>query len=500
MDANTPTDSASAQTPQRYRWVWRVCWVLLLVMFVAVLYLVMTMEPALYSPAEAVRTNDEYKERMNPPRLSEIETKAPDAVMPQVTVTTNQQGRVRIEYPVSSDKRKDVVGFTLHRIEPGETVQLGDVTASLKRIGYAWVPPGTNQYYSKVSAQFYGTDLQPMTDAELASELPNTWDRKMNCRANQPAFRFDLEMKGGAWKFVGAKVYDARTHFTLTSGLTTQSMGDTNYKIGMDPYIWHAAPVELVVDVVVGPVEVEEIRPLAGESFTVGASRYQLVYAGDDPSGGLYSHGNDSKTGYVELGPALTTNSTKQPTCVLIFHATPPAAQTVFKIEYLDAEGKEIESEGSSWSGAQIIQRKKGAVTDIQTIRVHKYGRGHRLVFRLPYLPGLPPENQKVDNLFEVRVPVLRFNRDYEQAEYIRCMTQLSLPYISRPSLPPGAYPRWLTNATVAEVLEDYRQVMGVTNYFYVDREKLTIEKGDRDWLQQVQEKVKKTWKRLMGP
>ena len=499
MDETTPTDSASAPQPRRYRWVWRVCWVLLAVMFVAVLYLVMTMEPALYSPAAAVRTNDEYKERMNPPRLSDIGTKAPDAVMPQVTVTTNQQGRVRIEYPIASDKRVEVVGFTVHRIEAGETVQLGAVSASLKRIGHVWVPPGTNTQYN-LPAQFYGPDFQPLSDAELIAEMPNKWDRTMNCRTVQPAYRFDLELKGGAWKFVGANLYDARTHTGLTFGWSGQKMGDTIYKIGLDPFIWHAAPVELVVDVVVGPVEVEEIRPLAGESFTVGASRYQLVYAGDDPSGGLYSHGNDSKTGYVELGPPSTTNSAKKPTCVLIFHATPPAAQSVFHIDYLDAEGKEIDSAGTSWSGAQIIQGKKGTVADIKTIRVHKYGRGHRLVFRLPYLPGLPPENQHVDNLFEVRVPVLRFDRDYQQAEYIRRMTQMSLPYISRQNLPPGTYPRLLTHATVAEVLEDYRQAMGVTNYFYVDQEKLTIEKGDRDWLQQVQEKVMKTWKKLTGP
>jgi hypothetical protein len=342
--------------------------------------------------------------------------------------------------------------------------------------------------------------LQPLSDAELIAEMPNKWDRTMNCRSVQPAYRFDLELKGGAWKFVGATLYDARTHTTLTSGWSGQSLGDTIHKIGIDPYMWHAAPVELVVDVVVGPVEVEEIRPQVGESFTIGASRFQLIYAGDDTSGGFYSHGNDSKTAYVELGATKSNNSAKEPKCVLIFQVTPPAAQSVFQIDYLDAEGKEIDSAGTSWSGAQIIQGKKGKLADIKTIRVHKYGRGHRLVFQLPYLPGLPPENEKVDNLFEVRVPLLRFDRDYQQAEYIRRMTQLSLPYISRQNQPPGTYSRWLTNASVAEVLEDYRQVMGVTNYFYVDREKLQIEKRDRDWLQQGLEDTLKMWKKLTGP
>jgi len=331
-------------------------------------------------------------------------------------------------------------------------------------------------------------------------EMPNKWDRTMNSRASRPSYRFDLELKGGAWKFVGANLYDARTHTGLSAGSSSQKVGDTINKIGLDPFIWHTAPVELVVDVVVGPVEVEEIRPQVGESFTVGAARYQLFFAADNLSGGSYSQGNDSKKGYVEVGPPPVRSGKTNKECLVIFRATPPAAQSVFQIDYLDAEGKELRTRGGGWSGSEVIQGLECEVAEIKTIRVHKYRGGHRLVFRLPYLPGLPPENEKMDNLFAVRVPLLRFDRDYSQAEYIRRMTQLSMPYISRQNQPPGAYPRWLTNATVAEVLEDYRQVMGVTNYFYVDREKLTIEKGDRDLLRQMQEKVQKTWKKLTGP
>ena len=83
MDERPPTVSVSA--PPRYRWVWRVCLVVLFLGLAGALYRVMTMEPALYSPVAAVRSNSDYTVKMNPTRLSEIKTQAPAAVMPQVT-------------------------------------------------------------------------------------------------------------------------------------------------------------------------------------------------------------------------------------------------------------------------------------------------------------------------------------------------------------------------------------------------------------------------------
>jgi hypothetical protein len=249
---------------------------------------------------------------------------------------------------------------------------------------------------------------------------------------------------------------------------------------------------------VLGPEEVEELRPQVGESFTVGGSRYQLIFAADNLSAQNYSQGSGSKTSYLELGMPFANKGQKK--SLLLFNITPVARQNVFEMDYLDAGGKVTTTAGGNWSGAEIIQNLRCELADVKTIRVRKFSAGHRFVFRLPRLPGLPPENQQVDNLFAVRVPLLRFDRDYEQAEYIRRITQLGMPSLSAPSLPPGTYPRWLTNATVAEVLEDYRQVMGVTNYFYVDREKLTIEKRDRDWLQEGLEETLKTLKKLRGP
>ena len=184
----------------------------------------------------------------------------------------------------------------------------------------------------------------------------------------------------------------------------------------------------------------------------------------------------------------------------MLFRASPYPAQHAFEIEYLDINGKKLETAGGGSGGGQIIQSVRGQLADIHKIRVRKYRTGHRVIIQLPRLPGLPPENQKVDNLFLVRVPILKFNRQYEQEEYLRKMTQLGLPYIPSTNTAAMIYPRWLTNATTLQVLNDYAHMMGVQGQLYVNQEKLQIENGQRPWLMQLREKAQAVWEKLRGP
>jgi hypothetical protein len=512
MDQATPAPKQA----HRFRWLGRVCWVLFFLVSSLVIYLVVATPTAFYSPADKLRPNTLYDVTMNPQRWKSTNTPASPAIPPTVTLKTNQ-GNVWAEYPWTNALPVDVASFTLQRLEGGEVIKFGGITFRLLRIGHVWVPPSTNKnggWAGTVPATFYGPDLKPLSADELQRDLPKQWDRLMDSQVNRPAYRFDLEVHGGPSKVIGAKLIDARTHSTLqtTGSFSSNGSGHKNrivHNIGVAPYLWHATPVELVVDLALGPIEEEEILPQAGASFTVGGARYGLIFADDKLVSNFYHTGTTANRAYLELAlpgtgqPANLLLRNSQPLnteTILMFVGYPPAAQTTYEMEYLDAGGKAIGVSGGRSNAERTIIGVHCALADIKKIRVRKYQTCHRLVISLPYLPGLPPENQHVKNLFQVRAPLLRFDQEFRQAQYIGNVTQLEMPSLRSPNLLPHTYPRWFTNATAAEVLQDYERVMGVPEQLQVNQEQFKIEKGQQLWPFQVQEKVVKLWKKLTGP
>lgn len=497
MDEVTPTK------PAKHTRTLRLLGLMIAALLVVLgIWLFVNPRPRWYSPADVVRSQGDYTKKMNPSRLSGLSTNVPPATNAfTVTLKTNQ-GKLRIEYPLNQSKREDSVGYILHRLKGDEVLHVGDSTIQLKRIGHVWAPPGTNQYYyssANLPAAFYRPDLRLMSEAEVVQELPNKWDRTMNCQKNLPGYRFDLEIQNSPWKYIGGDFYDARTHYPVTHGWSSREMGKSICRIDIAPFLWRSTPVEMVVDIALGPPEEEEISPQVGTSFTVGAARYYLIFAGDDLSLRSYGSGSDLKTAYVQLDLRSGVASKKKE-CVLIFHAEPEVTAHIVDMEYLDADGRKISLAGSGSSSANIFQSLPGKLSDIKKIIVRKHRNVHRLVFSLPYLPGLPPENDGAGNLFTVRVPVLRFDQAYEQERFLEDTAQLKLTYISKPPFPPNTYPRWFTNATVADVMEDYANLMQMQDQLYVDQQKLSIEKGRLPLPLLMKKKTLEFWKKIKGP
>lgn len=500
MDELTPTDSASATPPRRYRWVWRVCWLLLLVLFVAVLYLVLTARPAFYSSATTLRPSSDYDQKLDPTRSNVHADTVSNSAPPVITATTNA-GKIRIEYPKPKAHSVEILGFAKHQIEGSEKIQLGDVSLQLKRIGYAWVPPPTNSSGSNLSpvpARFFDAELKPIAEAEILREFPNSWEREMETAKNFSTYRFDLEILGEPWRVLDVSLYDATTHAPLTSGSSIQYIKN-GYKYSTSPFLWRSTPVALMVDLAVGPLEEEEFLPQPGGFFSLAGRRYYLLFATDDPSAGSYSQITDAKKVSIQFTPLIGQRPSVKESYFL-YQASPYAAQAAFHFEYLDAEGKIIARSGGNTSNGELMQNVPCELAAIKKIRVRKFRMAHRVVIRLPALPGLPPENESVDNLFQVRAPLLKFTHQSEQQEYIRRMTQLDMSYLSSTNFPANIYPRWFTNATTAEVLEDYAQIMGVQGQLFVDQERLLIENGKLPWPLEMQRKMLKQWEKLRGP
>jgi len=529
MENTAPTNTNASK--RDFRWLWRAGWIVLALAAGLALYLVLTARrPVIYSPATTVRPSPEYERKLDPARSNrgvEISDTNPP---PVVTVTTNA-GQIHVSYPAPQNHSVETLGFVQQRMEGSEKLQLGDVSLKLKRIGFAWTPPPTNspsgtsspvpaklypgKFYSTdgtlkpvpikfhsvgvnvspVPAQFYDAELKPVADAEVLRALPELREREMMPQWNYPTYRFDLELLGGPWMVLESKLYDATTHAPLGDEGWHQPIKD-GHSYNVAPFLWRQAPVELMIDLVTGPVEEEEILPQPGAYFTIGGCRYYLLYATDsaDPS----SQRSDAKTVSLTFTP-FSGQRTSRKQSFLYFKASPYAAKTAFQMDYLDAEGKLF-----AWHDLSLRfplrHYVSGELAAIKKIRVRKYTRGHRVVIRLPALPALPTMNQNMDDLFQVRTPLLKFERRQEQEEYIQRMTQLVFGFNPTTNPPTSIYPRWFTNATPVEVLEDYAQVMGVSGQLYVDQEKLQIRKDDRSGALEVKEKLLKLWEKLKGP
>lgn len=488
----------------RYRWVWRSCWIVLLLAFVWGVYLLLIGLPVLYSPPDKVRWSPDYLTKMNPPRqatpMSKILTNGPSAIK----VTTNKN-QVRIEYTMPQSHLADLVGFTLHRVNCSDIVRMGDLAFKLKRIGYGWAPPGTNTQASstQVPANFYDPDFRLLTEAEVKQELPQSSERSISCQSSRPSYRFDMEISGGPSKFLWANLFDARTQVELTSGWGHDERGQTLHMLEMNPFLWRKTPVELVVDFATDVQE--EILAFTNASFTIGAARYHLVFAGDGLSRRTISHGWDDTQASIEVSLAATNAPRGQldDLCLLVFDSATRPSQSVFELEFLDTDGKKIETGAGNTYLSQEKHWLYCKKSEIKSIRVRKFTKAHRIVMSFPNLPGPSPANQVVENLFDVRLPLLRFDNEAEQEEYLERITQLSLyrfHTFSSPSLPSNSYPRWLTNATPVDVLEDFAQLQGVKGPFYVDQENLSIVEGSLPWLKQIKTKLDRLIEILKGP
>lgn len=459
-----------------------------------IVYLAVTALPPFYSPPDAVRKGSDYAGKIDPPKSSLKPD--PKTIPPPVFTIITNSGRITIKYPSSSVREIVTPPYTVHRLEGGQTIKLDDVSLRLKRIGHAWDPSPLARVrgstHRNAPAQFYHPDLRPLSEAETQLAFSQSTDRLVELQNNRPSFRFDLEITGGTWRMLRTGLYDAQTQASINV-FTVNRFTTEGYWFGTAPHLWHSTSVDLVFDLAVGMVQEMEIPFQRNMTFYVDNVRYDLIHAANDSGGGSRIYNKDM----VEI-PAPSPVPLSHPQSILLYHPSHAPSDKLFELIYLDGSGKRITHSGSGGVYSDIIETVEARLEEIRTVRIMKYGGLHRVVIRLPGLPGLPDE--PVQNLFAVRAPYLQFHNNSEQLVYVLLITQLDMQWTSPCSAPSAAYPRFFTNATAADVLEDYARLCGAPGSFYVDQENLTIKQGQVPWLMEAKEKLERTWEKLTTP
>ena len=361
-----------------------------------------------------------------------------------------------VQHPYSNPP-DNVFDFELHEMTPGEPLDIDGGTLKFSCIGTAYHDANQTMDDDAVF-RFYDPRLQPVADTDL-SEFGDcqTTEDGSNFRYNScPAVQLVFQHQGiENLMFHGIKIFDSLTRKSLTSGYSS-SASNGSHRFNTHIPIWHRTPIDIVLDVSYGPIKTFEFTPRAGQGFDEGSFNCRLisVFEGVEP-------GRHSSSSRVNI---MTHKFPKAPPdkagMTFFFVCRPTASQMSVTFEFLDKDGNKISTRGSSTSGYAHSIALKQPLETIHLVRAHYHTRRYRIVVHLPYIPGLPEENDTIDNLFDVHIPYVRLYDSDRVGRFLRQTLQLGQSRSIGPS--PGAsinslsFPLDFNDVTIRDIARSY--------------------------------------------
>jgi hypothetical protein len=222
--------------------------------------------------------------------------------------------------------------------------------------------------------------------------------------------------------------------------------------------LWHHAPVDLVIDVSYGPVKTFEFAPRAGEGFAEGSFQCRLlaVFEGVDTSTNSNSSRDNMMIHEFRKAPPDKAGLT------FFFACLPTASQMPVTFEFLDKDGNKIRTRGSSTSGYAHSIGLEQPLEKVALIRAYYRTRRRCIIVHLPYIPGLPEQNNAVKNLFDVYIPYVKLHDPGQVEQFLRRTLQLSQSRSTGP-VPPdsinnAAFPIEFRGTTIRKIARLYAQ------------------------------------------
>jgi len=212
-----------------------------------------------------------------------------------------------------------------------------------------------------------------------------------------------------------------------------------------------------VLEVSCGPSKIFEFAPRVGEGFREGNFQCRLISVFE---------GVDNSYNTTSLSNTITYTFHKAPPgegiSMFVFACQPAAMTMPVTFEFLDADGKAVRGGGSSTSALTHSTVIKDSLENVALIRARYRTCRQRILIHLPYIPGLPEENNVIDDLFDVRVPYVRLRDVSHVGLFLREVLQLNSSGRSGP-VPPSSinsmpFPQEFRNATVRDIAWFYAE------------------------------------------
>lgn len=439
--------------------------------FLAVLTWFSLNPPSLFSDPSVPRPNRSY-DAVTTPR--EPAPPLTSNVFGSVTIRSNSNNLEIIIPQPQAPGELDPFGFQLRKASPSHHVALPPGSLHLNYMAVAWNVPTTNFDYSvNVPARFFTPELEPIPFDQLSPRL-NPWEATLSYRGEFPEVKFAFTASNlPPWKLLGMELFDARTKRTLSTGYSHSSNPDGFY-LSTPAGLWHKAPVQAFIHLAHGEPHVVDIPVHDFIEKNFGPARVKLAGILPGYSSGT-SSSNDGRTNRVQVNFSSLPTETNS-AVVMMVH--PRAYRAPLDFAAIDQDGNKLESRGSTTSDSMHLLNIQASPDRIKFVRVLHYPHISRLQFDLPYIPGLPPENDAVTNLFDLKVPYVRMRYQDEFYSNLGTLLQLDISFRNL-NFPQGTFPLVYTNKTARQLLEDYLKFAPEQKQVRVDHESGTLEFRD---------------------
>lgn len=330
-----------------------------------------------------------------------------EKIWEDVRITSDTMGvKVSLPYPTAPCPKEPYFQARYQEIQWGETFTCPKGRVRLAAVGISrWT--SASQSPSKIPYAWFGPDFKPgySVDAHVAPNLPrdihlSSW----YYIAPSVAFYFEknasLESLCGNMRLFNSQTHsDGRACFGEEGDrLKTVSFA----QVGIPTPIFHAAPVNLTLELNDEEEKVVEFAPKIGEGVRDGNFDMRLVAILDG-----MKRSDEFNTITKDMESVWKPEKDSKAWVFLFQPQTPPR----YSIEFLDANGKRISSHSTACPANEqlLTLHTSNSDKDIAKIRMKYRLTAHYLVIHLPQLPGFPEETKSIKNLADVRIPYVRF-------------------------------------------------------------------------------------------
>lgn len=423
---------------------------------------------------------------------AEVPVELEEALFDKCKISSDDES-ISITHPCR-DTVENVFAYELSEMGLGEAVDIGGGTLKLCAMGTAYLD-STQTIEDDAEYSFYDTQFQRISNEQVAKLNRHNYAEAGTTFGYRPfpAVQFGFEHEGiEDLMFHGIRVFDASTKSILSRGYS--SSGGKRYKwFKTGIALWHRAPVDIVIDVSYGPVKTFEFAPSVGEGFLIdGALECRLMGVLEGVDTSMSSSSGSGNIFTVRFRKAESGKGGLR----FVFLCQPQASGMPVSFDFLDREGKKLSGGGSSTSGNIHSVDINQPLEKVALIRARYRTRRQRIVVHLPYIPGLPEENNSVDDLFDVRVPYVKF-RDVERfTSFLKQVLQLKSTRETgtRPanSIRNAPFPLEFSGKTMREIAGIYGK--GGDFEIDIESEQLLLK-----YPLTLSERLKDFWRRIFG-
>lgn len=368
---------------------------------------------------------------------------------------SKEPSEIHVDYPPTSYVSPNIFPFKRHTMPVGGKLEVDGATMEFVAVGTAWRDADEGDQ-EDMRFNLFGYDLQPLPDdafPEYRKELEKSgkWrDHHVFPRAKF-AFLFDGWENG---RVRSMRVFNADSWRSLC-GTYSSNRADGLRVWSANFEQWHSSNIEIVTDIAYGPAT-EATFPLEpGKGF--GNPTYDIRYVDrlENVESGE-THESDHARERLIIRPEAPGGVTRYLFATQFTATRPPVEVTL-----LDKKGKEVPGYWVSNDLCQSYITNEGATLAVSA-HVEVLPKIARVSVMLPHMLGLPPENLHVDNLFDVKVPYVKFKFG-SGSDAPHFLTQaLGAGVMDRgPNRSSGPFEREFKNATVGEITQSYADFRG---------------------------------------